>query len=69
MVPPHTRFITKVNLPCVNQTTGVVEPHKFHLFKNWNPTYTFETILVNLKKEMTLKGNKDLPQPDESATF
>lgn len=62
--------MTKVNLPCVNQTNGVVEPSKFHMLKNWNASYTFEQVLVNLKKEMTLKGNKDLPQSaDEFATF
>ena len=35
--PPQIKFTSKVNLPCVNQNNGTVEPNKFAMFKNWNP--------------------------------
>ena len=32
---PQVKFNSKVNIPSVNQSNGVVEPSKFPLFKNW----------------------------------
>ena len=64
---PKVRFETKINLPFVNQTNGIVEPSKFSLFRNWTPSTTLEGILVGIKKEMQM--NAKLPQPAEGATF
>jgi ubiquitin-conjugating enzyme E2 variant len=55
---PQIRFNSKINIPCVNQSTGVVE-QKFHMFANWNPKYTLEAILIGIKTEMI--NNKKLP--------
>lgn len=67
-VPPHIRFISKVNLPCVNPN-GEVNPQKFHLFKNWERRTTMEMCLAELRREMQLPANRKLSQPDEGSTY
>jgi ubiquitin-conjugating enzyme E2 variant len=52
MVPCVIKFNSKINIPCVNQNNGVVEVNKFHMFKNWDPNYTMEKVLIGLKNEM-----------------
>ena len=47
--PPEVHFNSKVNLPCVNQANGKVEPSKFHIFANWNAEYDMEKTLIGLK--------------------
>ncbi|PRP82126.1 hypothetical protein PROFUN_10334 [Planoprotostelium fungivorum] len=66
---PVVRFTSKINLTCVNQHNGLVEPSKFPILNNWRNTYTLETVLVELKKEMISPQNKKLPQPPEGARF
>jgi ubiquitin-conjugating enzyme E2 variant len=61
------KFNSKVNLPCVNQNNGTVEPNKFHMFKNWNSSYTMEKVLIGLKNEMI--ANKKLPQPADGDMY
>ena len=63
---PTIRFNSKVNIPCVNQSNGNVEK-TFHMFKNWNPEYTMEKILIGLKNEMI--NNKKLAQPADGDMF
>ncbi|SCU84257.1 LADA_0D00716g1_1 [Lachancea dasiensis] len=67
--PPQIRFLSKINLPCVNQTTGDVQASSFNTLKNWKRSYTMETLLLDLRKEMALPANKKLPQPAEGTTF
>lgn len=67
-VPPHIRFISKVNLPCVNPN-GEVNPQKFHLFKNWERRTTMEMCLAELRREMQQPANRKLPQPEEGSTY
>ena len=54
-------------MPCVNQNTGQVDPSKFHMFKNWNPEYTMEKVLIGLKNEMI--SNKKAAQPADGDMF
>ena len=65
--PPEVRFTSKINLPCVNQSNGKVEPTKFSLFVGWKADYNMEKILVGLKNEMI--ANKKLPQPADGDMF
>lgn len=65
--PPTIKFNSKVNIPCVNQNNGTVEANKFHMFKNWNPAYTMEKILIGLKNEMV--QNKKLAQPADGDMY
>ncbi|CCE65045.1 hypothetical protein TPHA_0J02250 [Tetrapisispora phaffii CBS 4417] len=66
--PPTLKFISKINLNCVDSATGVVKPD-FNPIKNWKRSYTMETILLELRKEMAHPSNKMLPQPKEGETY
>ena len=61
------RFITKVNLPIVDSSSGVVLPAKFDVLGNWKSSNTFEEVLVGIEKIM--RANKNLNQPGEDETF
>ncbi|XP_020103843.1 ubiquitin-conjugating enzyme E2 variant 1D-like isoform X2 [Ananas comosus] len=61
--PPTVRFQTRINMTCVNQETGLVEPGLFPMLANWQREYTMEDILTSLKKEMASPQNRKLYQP------
>eukprot|EP00347_Sterkiella_histriomuscorum_P000481 403375690 len=64
---PEVHFMSKINMPCVNQSTGKVEPTKFGVFAQWNSSYSMEKILIGLKNEMIL--HKKLQQPADGDMF
>lgn len=66
--PPEVKFISKINLPCVDEQGNVV-PSAFDTLKNWKRTYTMETILLELRKSMASSANKKLVQPPEGSTY
>ncbi|KAI8451147.1 ubiquitin conjugating enzyme Mms2 [Phakopsora pachyrhizi] len=47
---PTIFFLTKINLPCINQITGEVEPLKFPILGGWKRSFTLETVLVELRR-------------------
>jgi len=59
---PSVRFHSRINMTCVNNENGVVEPKKFGLV-NWQREYTMEDILIQLKKGMATPHNRKLVQP------
>ncbi|KAL2542530.1 Ubiquitin-conjugating enzyme E2 variant 1A [Abeliophyllum distichum] len=61
--PPSVRFQTRINMSCVNEETGVVEPSLFPMLAHWQREYTMEDILMHLKKEMISPQNRKLAQP------
>ncbi|KAK2989368.1 hypothetical protein RJ640_005830 [Escallonia rubra] len=63
--PPTVRFQTRINMTCVNQETGVVEPSLFPMLADWQREHTMEDILTQLKKEMMSPQNRKLAQPPE----
>ena len=65
--PPEVHFQSKVNLPCVNQANGKVEPSKFHVFANWKGDYDMEKTLIGLKNEMI--ANKNVNQPADGDMY
>lgn len=67
--PPSITFLTKINMPGVNQTNGKVDPSKFGVLSKWKHSYTLETILVELRREMASPTNRKLPQPPEGSSF
>ena len=65
--PPVVQFRSKINLPCVNQNTGVVDLGKVHGIKHWNPKMRIELILQELLND--LYKHKNLQQPPEGSEF
>ncbi|KAK4760639.1 hypothetical protein SAY87_005532 [Trapa incisa] len=63
--PPTVRFQTRINMTCINQETGVVEPSLFPVLGKWQREFTMEHILLQLKKEMMSPQNRKLVQPPE----
>ncbi|KAG4991386.1 hypothetical protein JHK87_024843 [Glycine soja] len=63
--PPSVRFQTRINMTCVNQETGAVEPHLFPMLANWKREHTMEDVLIQLKREMMSPQNRKLTQPPE----
>jgi len=66
---PTVKFISKINLNCVNQSTGAVDPTKFGTLGSWSNSNSIETVLVGLKNEMSAPANRRLAQPPEGTTF
>ncbi|KAF9587053.1 hypothetical protein IFM89_039739 [Coptis chinensis] len=62
---PTVKFQTRMNMTCVNQETGLVEPSQFPMLADWQRQYTMEDILTQLKKEMMSPQNRKLTQPPE----
>ncbi|CAG9316260.1 unnamed protein product [Blepharisma stoltei] len=66
---PQVRFLTKINMNCINKCNGSIDPSQFRILGNWNSSYTIESILIELYKEMKNICNKNLPQPPEGEFF
>jgi ubiquitin-conjugating enzyme E2 variant len=69
MEPPQITFLNKINMPGVNQTTGVVDPSYFSVLKNWDKKYTLMDALKGIRKEMETSSFKKLSQPEEGSRF
>lgn len=50
--PPTIQFVSMVNLPCVNQRNGVVDPSQLPCLSNWKRENTMETILIELRRSV-----------------
>ncbi len=66
--PPKIKFASKINLPYVNQNTGVVESN-LPAFTSWSRNNTIESVLVSIRTLMNSPQNKRLPQPPEGTYF
>ena len=64
-VPPKVKFITKINLPCVNQSNGEIVPGSLNILKR---DCTIESYLQAIKAEMD-KSLTKLKQPPEGSKF
>ncbi len=69
MEPPQVKFISKINLGCVNKSTGYVEPGKLEILKHWKHDCNIEFVLTALRQEMSSGTNRKLPQPPEGTDF
>lgn len=67
--PPTIRFRTRVNMTCVSGSTGAIDPHKCAVLRHWQPHFTLETLLTELRREMASPQNRRLHQPPEGAEF
>mmetsp|Transcript_934 Transcript_934/g.843 ORF Transcript_934/g.843 Transcript_934/m.843 type:complete len:144 (-) Transcript_934:271-702(-) len=66
--PPIVKFITKVNMNCV-KSDGSIDYSKVNTLKNWQKSYSLETVLTALKNEMASSSNRKLAQPPEGACY
>ena len=46
-----------------------VDSRSISVLAHWNRTYTIKTVLMDLRRRMTAKENKGLPQPPEGSSF
>ena len=67
-VPPKIRFVTQINLPCVNQSNGEIIPNSLNILKSWNRDCTIESYLQAIKAEKE-KSLTKLKQPPEGSRF
>lgn len=67
--PPKVWFRSRINMTCVDPRDGRVDPNKFHLLSAWRRDYTLETVLIELRRELSGPHNKKLAQPPEGATY
>lgn len=67
--PPIVKFISKVNMTCVDPRTGLVQHSKLPAARNWNRNLGIEQILSGLRREMCTDSNRRLRQPEEGLTF
>eukprot|EP00163_Fabomonas_tropica_P020847 TRINITY_DN36754_c0_g1_i1.p1 TRINITY_DN36754_c0_g1~~TRINITY_DN36754_c0_g1_i1.p1 ORF type:complete len:141 (-),score=25.51 TRINITY_DN36754_c0_g1_i1:164-586(-) len=69
MKPPSIRFTSRVNLTCVDQSTGAVNFRALPVLNNWSRDYTIETVLSEIRKDMSSQANRKAPQPPEGTNF
>ena len=55
--PPSAQFISRVNLPFVNQKDGKVDQAKLPVLANWVRNYSIENVLVEIRKYAQLLDN------------
>ena len=67
--PPTIRFRSKINIGCVQQASGQVDISKLTCLSKWQRSYTIETVLAELRKEMATGSNKKAQQPAEGSTY
>jgi ubiquitin-conjugating enzyme E2 variant len=68
-VPPEVRFVSKINMTCVDPRTGVVNLNKVQALQRWDPNMGIEQVLGSLRAEMCSEQNRRLRQAAEGATF
>lgn len=67
--PPSMKFLSKININCINSQNGVVDHRMVPVLNRWNRDYTIKTILQEIRRIMTLKENLKLTQPPEGSCF
>ena len=67
--PPNVRFISKINMNCVDSRSGAVKSEKLPAMRNWNRNMGIEQVLQSIRMEMCSDQNRRLRQPAEGATF
>lgn len=66
---PSARFVSRINMTCVNNSTGAVDSRQVPVLARWQREYTIKSVLQELRRLMTLKDNMKLTQPPEGSSF
>ena len=56
-------------MDCVDSSSGEIIQSKFDITKNWDPSYSMETVLLGLKDKMQSPANKNKSQPPDGEMF
>lgn len=67
--PPTLKFLSKINISCINSQNGVVDHRLVPMLARWSREYTIKTTLQEIRRIMTLKDNLKLTQPPEGTCF
>jgi len=67
--PPTVEFLSRINLPGVDQRNGKVDLSKLQRVSVWNRGITLEKILVALREHMSHPACRKLSQPPEGSNF
>ncbi|VDH98250.1 ubiquitin-conjugating enzyme E2 variant, partial [Mytilus galloprovincialis] len=70
--PPIARFVSKLKMTCVLDSgpqTGLVDSRKVDALRNWTHECSIKQILMDIRKQMTLKENFKFSQPPEGTSF
>lgn len=67
-VPPQVRFVTKINMNCVDKNGNVTEK-KLPAMRNWNRNMGIEQVLQSIRMEMCTDANRRLRQPPDGTTY
>eukprot|EP01017_Pseudomicrothorax_dubius_P048193 TRINITY_DN8727_c0_g1_i1.p1 TRINITY_DN8727_c0_g1~~TRINITY_DN8727_c0_g1_i1.p1 ORF type:complete len:105 (-),score=12.63 TRINITY_DN8727_c0_g1_i1:58-372(-) len=62
---PIVRFLTRINMPFVDQSDGKVDPLRCPVLKRWDSSKTIEYLLYGLQQEMKSDSIRDGEQPSE----
>ncbi|PNW83334.1 hypothetical protein CHLRE_05g247600v5 [Chlamydomonas reinhardtii] len=66
---PKLWFKSRVNMGCVDQRDGRIDPTKFPMLGNWKREYTLEQLLTEIRRDMSSPLNRKAPQPPEGTMF
>ncbi|PAA49847.1 hypothetical protein BOX15_Mlig017168g1 [Macrostomum lignano] len=67
--PPTVRFISRIKMNGVHETTGLVDGRKLPSLAQWRRGYHIKTVLQELRRQMTARENAKLSQPPEGSSF
>mmetsp|Transcript_25021 Transcript_25021/g.34483 ORF Transcript_25021/g.34483 Transcript_25021/m.34483 type:complete len:143 (-) Transcript_25021:249-677(-) len=66
--PPKVKFTSRINLPCVDQSSGEVL-RSFPVIAKWQRGYNMEVLLTEIRRDMAAPQNRKLAQPPEGSSF
>ena len=66
--PPKVKFISKVNIPFVEQSSGFIKQGSLNILRGWNRDCTLESYLTVIREELKNNLGK-YKQPPEGSKF